>query len=58
MGIGVTGPKITQKNIKQSMKQQYPHPTRWEKMMLEILYVYGARAIFLLFCYHQDTKSE
>ena len=23
-----------------------------------ILHIYGARTIFLLFCYHQDTKSE
>ena len=25
---------------------------------LEILHIYGAKAIFLLFCYHQDTEYE
>ena len=28
------------------------------KCCVGYLYIYGARAISLLFCYHQDTKSE
>ena len=58
MGIGVARPILIQKNIKQYMGQQYRHPTRWEKMIVAVMKIYGARAIFLIFCYYQDTKSK
>ena len=40
------------------MGQQYPYPTRWVKNVLVVIHIYGARAILLLFCNHQDTESE
>ena len=45
--IGVSGPILTQKNIKLSMGQQDPYRTRWVKTILEIIHGYGARAVFL-----------
>ena len=40
------------------MGQQYPYSTIWEKNIVGIVRIYGARAIFLLFCDHQDTGSK
>ena len=40
------------------MAQQYPYSTRWEKNILEILHIYVALDIILLFCDHQDTESH
>ena len=40
------------------MVQQYPYYTKWEKIIVVIFHIYGSRAIFLIFCVHQDTKSE
>ena len=40
------------------MGQQYPYSTIWEKNIVGIVRIYGARAIFLLFCDSQDTESE
>ena len=56
--VSVAGPIFTPKNIKGSMVQQYPFPTRWEKNIVVVLHIFGARAISLLFCDHQDTESE
>ena len=39
------------------MGQRYTYLTIWEKK-LAILHIYGARAVFLLFCDHQDIRSE
>ena len=50
MEIGVSGPIFTYLNIKGSMGQRYAYSTKWEKNVLAIIYIYGARAIFLLFC--------
>ena len=47
----------TYKDIKFYMGQQYPYPTRWVKNIVVLIHIYGARTIFLLFFYHQDTKS-
>ena len=58
MEIGVAGPILTQKNINGSIGQQYSYSTIWEKNIVAIIRIYGARAIFLLFCYHQDTESK
>ena len=40
------------------MGQQYPYSIKWVKTVVVILHIYGARAIFLLFCNHQETESE
>ena len=56
--IGVAGPIFTEKNIKGSMGQTYPYSTRWKQNIVSILNIYEARAILLLFFYHQDTESE
>ena len=40
------------------MAYQYTYYTRWEKNVVVILRIYGARAISLLFCNHQDTEPE
>ena len=58
MEIGVYGPILTQKNIKGSMGQLYPYSTKWVKNIVVIIHIYGATAILLLFCYHQDTEPE
>ena len=46
------------KIIKGSMGQLYPCSTIWDKDIVAILNIYGSRAIFLLFCDHQDNESE
>ena len=38
------------------MVKRYTYHTRWEKKMLQFLF--GARAVFLLFGDHQDSGSE
>ena len=49
---------IYPKNIKGSMGQPYPYPTRWKKKIVAIIHIYGTLAIFLLFCNLQYTGSE
>ena len=58
MIIGVAGPILTHKNIKKSMGKKYPYPTRLEETVVEIIHDYGDRAIILLICDNQDTKSK
>ena len=58
MDIFVYGPIFTHENIKGSMGKWYPYSTWWEQKIVEILHIYGGRAISLLFCDHQDTQSE
>ena len=48
---------FTHKNIKVSLVQQYPYPTRWDKNIVVNIHIYGAIAIFLLFCDHRDSES-
>ena len=40
------------------MEQKDLHSTIGDKNIVVTLNVYGARAIFLLFCDHQDTEYE
>ena len=40
------------------MSQLYKYSTRWEKNIVAVIYIYGARAIFLLFYDKQDTEYE
>ena len=40
------------------MVQRYTYYKKWEQNIVSIIHIYGARAIFLLFCDHQDTESE
>ena len=47
-----------EKKNKGSMGQLYPYSTRREKNIVANINVYGDRVILLLFCDHQDTKSE
>ena len=49
---------FTHKNTKGSMGQLYTYSTIWEKNVVLILHIHGARDVFLLFCDSQDTKSE
>ena len=56
--IGISGPICTPKNIRGFMGQWYPYPKTWEKHIPEIILIYGARAISLLFYDKQDTESE
>ena len=49
---------LPEKYLKGSMGQQYPHFTRWEKNIVEILHIYGARAVLLLFYNNQDTEYK
>ena len=48
MDIGVAAPIFTHKNIKGYMGQRYTYYTIWENNIVEIIHIYGARAIFLL----------
>ena len=49
---------FTQKNIKGSLGQWYSYSSIWEKNIVEVLHIYGSISVLLLFCDHQDTKSE
>ena len=40
------------------MIQRYLYSTRWEKNVVAIIHIYGARSIFLLFYDNQATESE
>ena len=40
------------------MGQQYPYSTIWEKNIVVIIHIYGARAIYLLFCDYQEIAPE
>ena len=40
------------------MRQQSQYSTGLEQHIVVIFHISGARAIFLLFCDHQDTESE
>ena len=44
--------------MKGSMGQIDWHPTIREKKILEILHIYGTRAVSLLFCDNVDTEYE
>ena len=48
----------TEKKPKGSMGQRYTYDTRWEKNIMVIIHIYGARAILLIFFVCQDTESE
>ena len=58
MVIGVAGPKKMHKKIKGSIRQQYTYYTKPEKVIVLIIHISEARAILLLFFYHQDIKSK
>ena len=49
---------FTQKNTKATMEHKDLHSTIGDKNIVVTLNIYGARAIFLLFCDHQDTEYE
>ena len=49
---------IHPENIQGYTEQRYIYSTRWQKNIVVILHIYGARAILLLFCDHKDTESE
>ena len=56
--IDVPRPIFTHNNIKISNGQWYPYSIIWEQNIVVIIHIYGARAISLLFCDHQDTEYE
>ena len=58
MEIVVDGLISTQKKTKVPMEKYYPYSTRWKKIILVIIHIYGAIAIFILFCVQQDTEYE
>ena len=51
-------PILTHKNIKVSVGQLYQYFTIRDENIAVIIHIYVARAVLLLFCDHQDTKSE
>ena len=40
------------------MGKRYTYSTRWEQNIVVFFHIYGARAIFLIFCDHQDNDSK
>ena len=54
----VAGTIFTHPNIRCPIGKRYAYSTRWWKNILAIVHIYGAWAISLLFCDHQDTESE
>ena len=52
------GPIFTHKNIVGLVRQWYPYSTIWEQNIVVIIHIYGALAMFLLFCDHQETESK
>ena len=54
----VAGTIFTHPNIRCPIVKRYAYSTRWWKNILAIVHIYGAWAISLLFCNHQDTESE
>ena len=47
-----------EKIIKALFGQRYVNSTIQEKNVVSVIHIYGAIAIFLLFCDHQDTAYE
>ena len=58
MEMSIPQPIFTHKIIKGYMGQRFLYSTRWVKIIVVFLHVYGPLAIFLLICDHQDTESE
>ena len=57
--IGVPQPNRPIKNFKGYMWQKCPYFTRCEKHTVFVLYFFcWSRAMFLLFCDHQETEYE
>ena len=46
------------KNTKGSLGHPDPYSIKWGGNIAVILHIYGARAISLLFCVHQDFESD
>ena len=46
------------KYIKGFIGKLYSYSTKCEKNTVVSIHIYGARAIFMLFWYHQDIKSD
>ena len=57
-GMNVYKPIFTHKNIKGSIGQQCTYSTRWQQNIVSVPYTYEARAIYILFRYHQDTECD
>ena len=49
MKIGVSGQIFTQKNVKVSLGKPYPYPKIWDKSIVVIIHLHGARAMFYYF---------
>ena len=58
MEIGVSESILTHNIIKGCMGKLLSYSTIWEENIVEVLHIYGARAIFLHFCDQQDTELE
>ena len=56
MKIGVYRTIFIKKTTKVSIRQWYIHSTKCEKILQQLSHFFGARAMFLLFCDHQDTE--
>ena len=55
--IGIAGPIFKPYKISKPLWDNNIHTKKGEKFVA-IINIYGARAIFLLFCDNQDTESE
>ena len=58
IGYSCSLTRIHPEIIKVSMRPLFLSFTRWEEEIVLIIHIYGARSIFLLFSFRQETKSE
>ena len=56
--MNIYKPIFPHKNIKGSIGQQYTYSKRGEQNIVSVPYTYEARAIYILFRYHQDTECD
>ena len=58
MEMSIPQPIFTHKIIKGYMGQRFLYSTRWVKIIVVVIHVYGPLAIFLLLYAHQYTESK
>ena len=58
MESGVVEPILTQKKYQSLYGTIIPILYKVDEKFVANIHIYGDRAIFLLFCNHQDTESE
>ena len=56
--ISISQPIFIHKKISKDLWDNDIHALQYGRKIVIIIHIYGALAIFLLFCNHQDTESE